>query len=147
MENEIKNGSPIFNLCKKALPQFKDELHQILSNGKSVNIWQDVILGKPPPYLPRLNQWLVVLGIKTIWDISEWETTAPNRWAGWDMPECLDELKDERKLLMNHLAGIASVAKLKKDRRGWGRQSGSYSASEGYQKFAATYNVPINLAI
>ena len=34
--------------------------------------------------------------------------------------------------------------KFKKDQCGWGRESGSYSTSEGYQRFAANYNVPVN---
>ena len=48
---------------------------------------------------------------------------------------------------MNHLAGLTPVAKFRKDRHGWGRQSGSYSASEGYQKFVVVPNVPSNPAI
>ena len=88
-----------------------------------------------------------MLGINTIWDIYEWEIGAPNRWAGWAIPECPEELNDERNLLMNHLSGLAPVAKFRKDRRGWGRHSDSYSESKGYQKFAATPNVLVNPAI
>ena len=51
-EHEIKNGSSIFKICNKALPQFKDELYWISSNGKLVNLLQDAILGNPPPQMP-----------------------------------------------------------------------------------------------
>ena len=53
-DHEIKNGSPIFNICNKALPHFKEELYWIPVNGKSTNLWQDMILGKPPPQIPHL---------------------------------------------------------------------------------------------
>ena len=53
-------------------------------------------------------------------------------------------LEAEKTLQFIHLAGLASIAKSRKDHRGWGRQSGSYSTSEGYQRFAANYNVPVN---
>ena len=60
------------------------------------------------------------------------------------MPECPEELKIEKNLLLNHLVGLALMAKSRKDRRGWGRQFGRYSASEGYQRFSANNNVPAN---
>ena len=39
IDQENKNTSPIYNLCKKALPKFKEELHWIPGNGKLINIW------------------------------------------------------------------------------------------------------------
>ena len=87
---------------------------------------------------------MVALGFNTIWDISKWEIEEPNRWAGWVLSECPEELKIEKKLLLNHLVGLASMAKSRKDRHGWGRQFGRYSASEGYQRFSANNNVPAN---
>ena len=78
-EHEIKNGSSIFNICKKALPQFKDKLYWIPGNVKSVSLWRDVILGQHPPQIPQLQNWMVALGLNTIWDISEWEIDEPNQ--------------------------------------------------------------------
>ena len=72
-DNVKKKGTSIFNLCKKSLPQFIKKLFWISGNGKMINLWQDVIQGKPPPYLPRLHNWMSALGYNTIWDISEWE--------------------------------------------------------------------------
>ena len=57
----------------------------------------------------------------------------PNRWAGWNVLDCPTKLDVEKSLLINHLAGLALIAKTKRDRRGWGRHTGSYSTSEGYQ--------------
>ena len=54
-DNVKKKGTSIFNLCKKSLPQFIEKLFWIPGNGKMINLWQDVIQGKPPPYLPRLH--------------------------------------------------------------------------------------------
>ena len=115
------------------MPQFKDDLYWIPGNVKSVNLWQDAILGKPPPQIPLLQHWMVALGFNTIWDISEWEIEEPNRWAGWVLPECPEEFNIEKNVLLNHLVRLALMAKSRKDMHGWGRQSGRHSASEGYQ--------------
>ena len=142
-----KKGTMVYKLCKKSLPQFLENLYWIPGNGKMISIWQDVIQGKPPPNLPRLNNWMNALGYKILWDISEWELERPNRWTRWALPNCSEELMPEKDLLLNHLAGLAPVSKTKKDRCGWGRAIGRYTATEGYQSLAMNYNVPINPAI
>ena len=139
-----QNGSSIYNLCVKALSQFKDDLYWVPGNGKLISLWHDRVLGKTPPQIPRLQQWIVALGMKTIWDISKWETEEPYRWVGWNLPECPVELEAEKSLLFVHLARLAPIGKNSKHRRGWGGQSGRYSTSEGYQCYAANYNVPVN---
>ena len=78
---EIKNGSPIFNICKKELPYFKAELHWIPGNGKLTRLWHDVILGQRPPHLPRLQFWMLAQGLKMLWDISVWENAESNHWT------------------------------------------------------------------
>ena len=82
--------------------------------------------------------------MNTLWEISIWETMLPNRFASWKMPDCPLEQDTKKLQLTNHLAGLALVAKTKRDRRGWGRHTGSYSTSEGYQRYAANYNVLVN---
>ena len=82
------------------------------------------------------------LGYNKIWDISNWEIDEPNHWGGWDLLACPKELEEDKNLLLHHLVGLAPFAKLRKDRRGWG--SGNYTGSEGYQLFAANYNVSVN---
>ena len=77
-----KSRSSIFNVCSKALPQFKEELYWVPGNGRSTNLWHDRILGKTPPQTPCLQHWLVAMGVNTIWDIYNWEPEEPNRWAG-----------------------------------------------------------------
>ena len=143
-EHVMKNGSSIYKICKKALPQFRDELYWIPGNEKSVSLWHDAILGQSPPQIPRMQNWMAAMGLNTIWDIFEWEIDEPNRWAGQVLPECQAELKIESNLLLSHLAGLALLDKSRKDKRGWGRQSGKYSTAEGYQRFSANYNVPDN---
>ena len=77
-EHARTKGSPIFNLCKKTLPQFIEKLHWIPGNEKSINLWQDLILGKLPPRLPRLQSWMEAKGLYTLWSISEWEENYPH---------------------------------------------------------------------
>ena len=143
-EHVNQKGSSIYHICFKALPTFKEELHWVPGNGKSINIWHDKILDKEPPQIPRLQEILTALGLTTLWDFSNWEPETPHRWAGWSLPDCHPEINEELKILTNHLAGLAPIAMAKKDRRGWGRKSGIYTTAEGYQLYAASFNVPSN---
>ena len=70
-EHVRTNGSPIFKLCNKNMPQFIENLYWILGNGQYINYWQDSILGKPPPRLPCLQNWMEVMGLKTLWSLSD----------------------------------------------------------------------------
>ena len=143
-DHVVKNISAIYNVCKKTLPYFRAELSFIPSNGKSISIWKDVILGRRPPCLPCLQSWMTDKILTTIWDIAEWEEVEPNNWSRWALPDCPADLKIESTLLLHHLAGLTPINKNRKDKRGWGRQSGKYSTAEGYQHFSTTYNVPAN---
>ena len=89
---EIKNGSPIYNLCKKVMPYFQAELHWIPGNGKLIRLWHDVILGQRPPHLPRLQSWMTALGLNSLWDISEWENVESSRCSGWKLLNCSADL-------------------------------------------------------
>ena len=53
-EHVRTEGSSIFKLCKKSLPQFAENLYWTPGNGKKIHYWQDTILGKPPPRIPGL---------------------------------------------------------------------------------------------
>ena len=77
-----------------------------------------------------------------IWDISAWETKPPNRWDGWQIPECPADLQDEKKQLNHHLYGSASISKRRKDRCDWGGNSGKYTTADGYKIFAVVPNGP-----
>ena len=121
-----------------------DGLYWVPGNGKLINIWEDTVLGKIPPHLPRLQQRMEALGMKTIWDISTWENLGKHRWTGWKISEILDEFDEEKTQLIDHLAGIAPISQNRRDNRGWGDHTGKYSTSEGYQRFSANFNVPAN---
>ena len=91
-----QKGSSIHQICLKALPQFIGGLHWVPGNGKLINIWNDSVLGKIPPQLPRLQQRMVEMGMTTIWDISKWENSEGKRWMGWHLPDLPDELDEEK---------------------------------------------------
>ena len=75
----IQNGSSIHKVCIKVLPQLLADLYWVPGNGKLINVWQDNVLGKTPPHLPRLQQRMEAQGQKTLWDLSTWETAVPQR--------------------------------------------------------------------
>ena len=80
----------------QALSQFMADLYWVPGNGKLIKIWQDIVLGKTPPHLPRLQQRMDALGLKMIWDISTWENVEHQRWVGWNLPEFPADLDDEK---------------------------------------------------
>ena len=45
---KVQKGSPIFSLCKKAIPHFISKLTWIPGNGEKIHIWDDSILGDQP---------------------------------------------------------------------------------------------------
>ena len=139
-----KNGSPIFALCKKSLHKFVENLYWSPGNGKQINIWKDSVLGKPPPRLPHLQNWMETRDLTTLWSISEWDVNYPHRWLSWALPICPEELENDKLKLISHLAGNAPISKLSKDSRGWGQRNGIYTTAEGYKVYAENYNVPAN---
>ena len=116
-------------------------------NGKLINLWKDTILGKPPPYLPRIKNWMDMQDINTLWDIYVWEDDPPYCWVEWLMSECLVDLDDERNHLMDHLSGIALVAKGRRDQHGWGGFSGKYTMAKGSKKYVVIPTMPCILTI
>ena len=139
-----QNGSTIHKICLKALPQFIDGLYWVPGNGKRIKIWHDSVLGKTPPQLPHLQQRMDALGMTTYWDISKWGNSASKHWIGWNLPELSDDFDAEKSQLLEHLVGIAPLSQNQRDKRGWGECSGNYTASEGYLRFSANFNVPGN---
>ena len=81
-----RNGSPIYKLCIKALEPFKSNLYWIPGDGKTIRIWDDSIMGDAPigscVDVDHLKLWLLNKGVKSLWDLSQWEG---NNWIGWDL--------------------------------------------------------------
>ena len=77
MQPPIRNGSPIYKLCIKALNPFKNNLYWIPGNGNSINVWEDSILGDSPigsnMEVSNIQRWLMDKGTITLWDLSAWE--------------------------------------------------------------------------
>ena len=83
MQPPNRNGSPIYNLCIKALDPFKRSLYWIPGNGKTVKVWEDSIPGETPLGLcmevNNIKHWLLDKGATSLWDLSAWEE---NNWIG-----------------------------------------------------------------
>ena len=86
---EMKS-SPIFALCKKALPHFNPHLTWVPKNGKKIRIWTDSIMGDPSldqcQDLHCLKDWMDSQNILTLSDISIWGEERPHLWQGWEVP-------------------------------------------------------------
>jgi ribonuclease HI len=136
-------SSPIFALCKKALPHFSPHLTWVPKNGKKIRIWTDSIMGDPPlehrQDLLCLKNWMDSQNIVTLSDISIWGEDRLQSWQGWGVPNRPAALDRHWCALKRCLQGKAPLKKKGKDERGWGRNARAYTTAEGYQLFN---NVP-----
>jgi len=73
----LRNGSPLYKLCRKALDPFKRNIYWIPGNGKTIKVWEDSILGETPIGLRmevnNIKHWLMDKGATSLWDLSAWE--------------------------------------------------------------------------
>lgn len=76
-QTPFRNGSPVYELCIKALDLFKRNLYWIPGNGKKIQVWEDSILGETPlgkcMEVDNIKCWLVDKGATSLWDLSAWE--------------------------------------------------------------------------
>ena len=132
----MQKGSPIFSLCKRALPFFTSKLTWIPGNGAKIKIWEDSILGDQPlnglNKLRNIKAWLLANNCTTMWDISSWENNDKESWESWNLGNYSDELKEEALKLLELLQGKSPISARSKDKRGWGSGSGNYTAANGY---------------
>ena len=148
---KVQKGSPIFSLCKRALPHFTSKLTWIPGNGAKIQIWEDSILGEQPlngvKELENIKAWLNANNCSTLWDISSWENDDKEAWASWNLGDYPDELKEEASNLLELLQGKSLVSARSKDKRGWGLGSGKYTAAAGYTTILETPWVSPNPAL
>jgi hypothetical protein len=129
-------GSPIFSLCQKALPAFLPHLTWIPGNGKSINIWEDSVLGgatlSTRQDLRRLKEWTQTNNIHSLWDISTWKNDENKSWSRWEIASLPHELEEEWSSLKEALQGKTPLREKKKDKIGWGSNAGIYTSARGY---------------
>ena len=104
---KVQKGSPIFSLCKRALPYFISKLMWIPGNGEKIRIWEDSILGDHPLNelndLENIKAWLLAKNCSTLWDISSWNNNDKESWEIWNLGYYPDELKEEASKLLEFL--------------------------------------------
>jgi hypothetical protein len=119
---KMQNGSPIFLLCKRALPYFTVKLTWIPGNGANIKIWDDSILGDQPlnslKELRNIQAWLTDNNCSTLCDISSWGNDDKETWVSWNLGDYPDELKEEALLLLDILQGKSPITARSKDKRG-----------------------------
>ena len=81
---KVQKGSPIFSLCKRALPYFTTKLTWIPGNRTKIRIWEDSILRYQPLNesidLGNIKAWLQSKNCSTLWDISSWNRDDIDSW-------------------------------------------------------------------
>lgn len=141
-------GSPIFTLCKKAMPHFNPHLTWVPRNGKKIKIWQDSILGDPPldlrQDLQRHKDWMEGQNLKTLFNISIWGNGRHKSWQGWGVGNIPPDLEGDWSTLKLCLQGKAPLKKKGKDERGWGKNAKPYTTANGYRLTINVPNVPPN---
>jgi hypothetical protein len=113
-------GSPIYNLCKKAMDLFTPHLTWVPGNRKTIKIWQDSILGDPPlelsQDLERLKGWMDGQNLNMFFEISTWGTDRQKSWQGWVVSNLPLDLEIEWCSLKLSLQGKAPIKKKEKMR-------------------------------
>ena len=83
MENTPK-GSITWNLCRKGLEFFTQNIYQFPGNGRQIFIWDDKINGNAPLNsdisINEIKSWLVNKGLFRLSDIILWDTK-----GNWDV--------------------------------------------------------------
>lgn len=146
-----RQGTPTWNLIKKALPLCKSFFSKAPGNGRDVNIWNDSILGSQVrisnPHFYPLRRWMVEANLNSLFDISVWEE---DRWDGWiplNLPNDLAQLWVDLKC---SLSCSAPVNRVKEDKFVWNPNGGNYSVREGYkalQDISSVNNWPLLKAV
>lgn len=76
-ETNSRKSTQLWSLCKKGIPFFYQHLYQIPGNNRRVKIWLDKIMGhaplEPNAILGEICELMKSRGIKTLYDIFEWE--------------------------------------------------------------------------
>ena len=123
-DTKVQKGSPIFSLCKKALPHFTSKLTWIPGNGAKIQIWNDSILGDQPLHgvhdLENIKAWLKANKCSTLWDISSWKNDENEALDQWNLGDYPIELQEEALNLLDHLQGKSPISARARDKRGWG---------------------------
>jgi hypothetical protein len=81
---------------------------------------------------------------RTLWDISLWKNDAKQSWEDWNLGSYPEEIKEEATLLLDFLQGKSPISAISKDKRGWGSDSGLYTAATGYKAIIDLPWVPPN---
>ena len=140
-DTKVQKGSPIFLLCKKAIPYFTPMLTWIPGNGAKIQIWNDSILGEQPLHevheLDNIKAWLNDNNRTTLWDISTWGSDENAAWESWNLGDYPIVLQEEAMDLLDHLQGKTPISARARDKRGWGSRTGKFSAAEGYMAIQA----------
>ena len=123
-DTKVQKGSPIFSLCKKALPHYISKLTWIPGNGAKIQIWDDSILGDQPLNgvndLENIKAWLNANNRSTLWGISSWKSDDNESWESWNLGDYPNELQEEALKLLDLLQGKLPISARSKDKRGWG---------------------------
>ena len=121
---KLQKGSPIFSLCKRALPFFTSKLMWTPGNGEKIRIWEDLILGDQPlndsSDLRNIKEWLHARNCSTLKDISSWSNDEEESWENWNLGDYPYELKEEAAELLDLLQGKMPISIRAKDKRSWG---------------------------
>lgn len=48
--DRVTKGTPLWDLCRKGLATFQNQLYRVPGNGANIMIWQDKIMGNSPPW-------------------------------------------------------------------------------------------------
>jgi hypothetical protein len=127
---------PCWKLLRTSIPFFQKDLHWILGNGKSINLWKDKILNQNPleqkEHYIGLRGWLELIRNQPFLIYQIGMMMDPGKIG--TLGKSLTIFKFKSLSLINDLKGAAPIHRRTQDSRGWGPKG--YSVKAGYQALA-----------
>ena len=134
-EHGVGNCSSIWKLCKASSKLIKKYASWRLSNGRKVNIQEDIILGRKNlgsyDQLNGLEQWMNDNQFLCLYDISYYDEKG--RWKQWKDITLYDDLMCQQIVMKENLSGLDPTNKNDRYMRVWGSKIHNYLVKEVYQ--------------
>ena len=123
-----------WKLVKKTIPLMSSYISKTPSNGKTISIWEDRIMGKGPLKtrleIEGIQEWMKGKGINTLFSISLWNQ---KDWQVWNLSTIPANLEGQWRKIRQFLEGAAPINYDEEDGYLWDPSGGHYTVKAEYK--------------